>query len=398
MIGAMLCHGRIFPLLLAVLLAGCESGKSVPSHLDGPGPAADLQDNTRKDAGASLKPDGAACSGPGECRSGHCVDGVCCDSACDGTCAACNLGNTTGQCTPHPTGSDPESECAGFSCAGYYAGFASKVCHHAADVEDGAAHCDGAGACETADARCPQQPAGAVQLTCEGDCSVPDQATCSGTTAGVCVTADLGTQTCGTGDCAQEVPRCADLSAVDCEQGFLQLLGPTPYLSQADSPFNGPAMAWFHLEDLEDDEINTPGLSVNQGQLSSNFGASLIDSVDGDDGSVDDTCADCNAWWAAGSMTFTFDPDALGGNLPTHVGAVWTDGAGEVTFEVFGQCGLLGTVGPVSEEGFPDASYTGGVGEDRFFGAVAPGGITQIRVSNSSGGTETDHIQYGRVN
>ncbi|MDP1920040.1 MAG: hypothetical protein Q8L14_27585 [Myxococcales bacterium] len=32
---------------------------------------------------------------------------------------------------------------------------------------------------------------------------------------------------------------------------------------------------------------------------------------------------------------------------------------------------------------------------DRFFGAFSPFGISTIRVSNSQGGTEIDHIQYG---
>ncbi len=61
---------------------------------------------------------GAVCSSAEACVSGHCVDGVCCDTACDGVCAACNLGATRGTCSPRPSGTDPEGECAGAGCDG----------------------------------------------------------------------------------------------------------------------------------------------------------------------------------------------------------------------------------------------------------------------------------------
>jgi IPTL-CTERM motif len=33
--------------------------------------------------------------------------------------------------------------------------------------------------------------------------------------------------------------------------------------------------------------------------------------------------------------------------------------------------------------------------ENRFFGVTNPGGISSIRISNTSGGIEVDHLQYG---
>ena len=40
------------------------------------------------------------------------------------------------------------------------------------------------------------------------------------------------------------------------------ILGPTPYLSAADSPFAGLGLSNFSLEDFEDIALNTPGLSA----------------------------------------------------------------------------------------------------------------------------------------
>ncbi|MEP6656634.1 MAG: IPTL-CTERM sorting domain-containing protein [Betaproteobacteria bacterium] len=42
-----------------------------------------------------------------------------------------------------------------------------------------------------------------------------------------------------------------------------------------------------------------------------------------------------------------------------------------------------------------DASITGTTAEDRFFGVTNPGGISAIQISNTSGGIEVDHLQYG---
>lgn len=175
------------------------------------------------------------------------------------------------------------------------------------------------------------------------------------------------------------------------------------YLKASDGPFAGVNFAYFHLEDFEDGLLNTPGVGdESQGRASSSFGPSLIDSVDGDDGDpTDDRCqkpvGTCDAWWGAGSLKFTFDGTALGG-LPTHVGAVWTDGSGQVGFEAFGPDGqVVYAIAPFSEPGFPDDTVNSSTREDRFFGAYAPGGISAIRIYNTAGGVEVDHLQYGRA-
>ncbi len=63
-----------------------------------------------------------ACFGSMECLSGNCTDGVCCDTSCSGICQGCTAtltGQSTGTCSPVPTGSDPEGECStSFGCDG----------------------------------------------------------------------------------------------------------------------------------------------------------------------------------------------------------------------------------------------------------------------------------------
>lgn len=155
------------------------------------------------------------------------------------------------------------------------------------------------------------------------------------------------------------------------------------------------------MEDFEDHELNQPGVTASTFQLSSSFGSSLVDSVDGDDGNPNDNqClkidAFCDALWAAGSVTFTFDADELGA-YPTHAGAVWTDGEGMVGFEALGVDGqIIYAIEPFSEPGFPGTSVTSDTAEDRFFGVYSPDGVSAIRLYNTSGGIEVDHLQYGR--
>jgi hypothetical protein len=181
----------------------------------------------------------------------------------------------------------------------------------------------------------------------------------------------------------------------------VQMLGPIPYLKRADSPWFGQTFAYQYLEDVEDGLLNTPGLSADSGKLASGFGPALIDSVDEDDGDASDgvckkATGTCDSWWAGGAVTLKFDGAALGG-LPTHVGVVWTDGSGVVTFTAYDKDGaVLGVVGPVSDTGFPDGNFMGGTAEDRFFGVIAPGGVGSIKMQNG-GAVEVDHIQYARA-
>jgi hypothetical protein len=112
--------------------------------------------------------------------------------------------------------------------------------------------------------------------------------------------------------------------------------------------------------------------------------------VDADDGVIDGSGTFASSWFVANGatgVTFTFPTPV------TAVGCVWTDGGGTTTFEAFGPgMASLDTIGPVS---IADGSNLGETAEDRFFGVKAPHGIVAIKLSNSSGGMEVDHVQYG---
>lgn len=167
--------------------------------------------------------------------------------------------------------------------------------------------------------------------------------------------------------------------------------GPTGYLSDSDIPagfyVGGTPTA---LEDFEDGTLSF-GITASAGAVIPPGFIGLIDSVDGDDGTIDGSGLAGHSWFfGTGStgVTFTFL-----GPLPTAAGLVWTDGAGTTTFEAFGPGMVsLGTIGPVSIAG---AGFTGQTAEDRFFGVQSSGGILAIKIKNSSGGIEVDHVQYG---
>lgn len=166
-------------------------------------------------------------------------------------------------------------------------------------------------------------------------------------------------------------------------------LGPTAYLSSADSPFDLQAPG-FCLEDFEDGVFDTPGASGNGSIVAP---SSITDSVDADDGSIDGSGTGGHSYFGSGAVgiTITFDPGAPGG-LPTAAGMVWTDGEGTISFEAFDENGAsLGLMGPFDHA---DGDVSGGTGEDRFYGIVNPSGVSAIKLSNTSGGIEIDHVQY----
>ncbi len=183
-----------------------------------------------------------------------------------------------------------------------------------------------------------------------------------------------------------------------------QLIGPSggvgangEYTGLSDSPFAEVdfSAGYFHLENFEDG-LTTPGVTADHGDIASvSFGPSNHDSVDSDDGTVDGSGLNGESWFydsGFAGVTWTFSDTALVA-LPTHVGIVWTDGSGTITFEAFDADGSsLGTV-------TGDHSCCGNTGEtadDRFYGVIDAGGISAIKISNSSGGIEIDHLQYGR--
>lgn len=171
-----------------------------------------------------------------------------------------------------------------------------------------------------------------------------------------------------------------------------QFLGPTPYLKFADSPFFGGSFTYFHLERFENGSLQVPGVSANFGAI---YGpASNADSVDEDDGVIDGFGTNAHSWFfnnGATGVTWTFDAGTLG-LLPTHAGIVWTDGSGTITFEAWDQNGVsLGTV----TGNHADGSFGGTTAEDRFYGIIHSSGISKIKIRNTGGGIEMDHLQYG---
>jgi uncharacterized repeat protein (TIGR01451 family) len=193
------------------------------------------------------------------------------------------------------------------------------------------------------------------------------------------------------------------LRAIGTSVGFLLVsstvlaqtfIGPTPYLSKNDSPFITSINAGTtFLETFESGALATPGVTASAGSAIGPGG--LTDSVDADDGTIDGSGTNGHSFFSGGGstgITFTFDATVLG-SLPTQVGIVWTDGAGTTLFEAFGPGGVpLGQIGPVA---IADGSFVGETAEDRFFAVTNPGGISAIRISNTSGGIEVDHLQYG---
>lgn len=172
--------------------------------------------------------------------------------------------------------------------------------------------------------------------------------------------------------------------------------GPTPYLSRADSPFLAQINAGqMYLDDFECGVLSVPGVTPSAGSVVPPGFEGLIDSVDADDGAIDGSGLGGHSFFSgdgATGITFTFNQTTLGA-FPTQVGIVWTDGNGTTTFEAFDSIGgSLGTVGPVS---IADGSNSGETAEDRFFGVTFAGGISAIKISNTSGGIEVDHLQFG---
>jgi hypothetical protein len=105
--------------------------------------------------------------------------------------------------------------------------------------------------------------------------------------------------------------------------------------------------------------------------------------------------SDCEALWGNGTIEVTFDAAALG-ELPSHVGFVWTDGGASSSVTITGYDATDTVIYTQTVEGIGDGSIAETVEEDRFFGIVSFGGVKRVVVTNSTGGVELDHLQYGR--
>ncbi|MDT8999401.1 PEP-CTERM sorting domain-containing protein [Paucibacter sp. APW11] len=176
--------------------------------------------------------------------------------------------------------------------------------------------------------------------------------------------------------------------------------GPSAYLSAADIPVNfylggSPTV----LETLEDGALDST-LGGDFGELLSSGFAGARDSVDVDDGLIDGSCRQqssghCVSWFNGNGVegvTFSYVGN---GALPTAFGLVWTDGGGSITFRAIGANGQ--SLGSITRSGFADNRIDASTEEDRFFGVQFAGGIRSISISNTSGGIEVDHIQYGQM-
>ena len=169
------------------------------------------------------------------------------------------------------------------------------------------------------------------------------------------------------------------------------LIGPVlPYFGLADSPFNGLPFTYFHLETFEEPGAPTvPGVTLAGGVVIGP--GALVDSVEGiNDGH--DYFSGCGAC----GVTFTFNAAALGGNLPTDVGIVWTDGDGpNRTFKAFDSSNtLIGTIVDSSPLFFSSGGDSDAANY-RFFGVSDPSGISSIFIANDGGGIEVDDLQFG---
>jgi hypothetical protein len=174
-------------------------------------------------------------------------------------------------------------------------------------------------------------------------------------------------------------------------------IGPSPYLSAADSPWASVSFSQFHREDFEDSVLSTPGVIAVGAQSVTPAGDVFTDSVDGDDGAIDGSGTNGRSHYTANGaagIEYSFNAGVLG-QLPTHAGVVWTDlsGAADVFFEAFDSASL--SLGVIAAGALNDGLSTGQTAEDRFLGWESPAGISRIRIYQSGSDMEVDHLQYG---
>ena len=187
--------------------------------------------------------------------------------------------------------------------------------------------------------------------------------------------------------------------AENAAEAGVTVLGPSEYVRFSDSPFDSQTLSWFYLEDFEDGSLNTLGVAASAGAV--NAPSSSTDSVDADDGIIDGFGAGGHSYhyYVPGrpGVTFTFDDTQLGA-LPTHVGLVLTDSTptgGNTTITFFDSAG--GTLALFDPYDARTGANTATAG-DRFFGVIAAGGVSSIKISDAGYAFELDHLQYGYFN
>jgi len=162
---------------------------------------------------------GGGCDEDGDCAAGVCADGVCCNDACLGSCRACDIAGSLGTCSDVPAGQDPDGECGGVACTGYYFGFEAKTCFLRAPVSAEVAACGAGAACQSDTVVCNAAAKGDVSASCHATCQDPTVNTCTGTTPGACTNITGGPQTCGVGACAVTVDSCEGGVPKTCTPG-----------------------------------------------------------------------------------------------------------------------------------------------------------------------------------
>ncbi len=202
-------------------------------------------------------------------------------------------------------------------------------------------------------------------------------------------------------------------------------LGPTPYLSAADSPFaeylDGPN---FFLEDFEDGELNTPGIfepNIPPPIIGSSQGVVLLpgndtDAVDIDTGVINGSGQNGHSYRSnfqlsqptfpatiISILAFSFDSSILG-YYPTKFGFVWTDGNENSSLII----NVVDTSGyrerKLLTASLGNKGRGGGTEEDMFFGVSGNIGIVSVEIESrfvsevlSFEFFEIDHLQYGRL-
>jgi hypothetical protein len=198
------------------------------------------------------------------------------------------------------------------------------------------------------------------------------------------------------------------------------LFGPTPYRSAADGPFDRSGLgSTFFLEDFEDGELNTPGITQYILPAVVNPPGTLTDSVDGDDGVLDGSGQGGHSFRSRAysyeftapmryylTVAFDIDTDALG-FTPNTFGFVWTDGppTGFVALYLLTDDRQIISMhgwDPSFNNPLGDEQYDGGASEDTFYGIYEPAGITRVAIEtgtkdDSIDWFEFDHLQYGLI-
>jgi len=177
-------------------------------------------------------------------------------------------------------------------------------------------------------------------------------------------------------------------------------VGPSAYLQTSDGPWNGQPFNYFYLEDHEDGLQNTPGATASVGYATN---ISQADSVDGDDGSVDQLCSGCYSWVvSAGAadgvvFSYSFDEAQLGDVLPNHVGIAVTNAfAVDISMEGFDKDGLsIGTF----LMSLAATSLSSELSPAQFIGLQGDVGLSSVSYTfdfvDALSTIEIDHFQYG---